>query len=555
MGSAGAFPHGCRALNPCGILLTVTLAATSPATGLTAAPNRRSWWIVTWLAVAAAIFIRCWHLGGKSLWFDEGYTAWLVSHPVGEIIRLIRADTAPPLYYLLLHGWTAIFGRSEIALRSLSTVFSILTLLLAIDIARRLLPSPAAVAAAACAMCLSFMQLWYAQEARAYAMMAFLAIAAFDCLLRHLAARHRRWLIPLPVLFAAAMYTHNMMAPYVLALLLAWLVLPSEHPWSRRIGEIAVVTLIAGLLYLPWAAWGLPAQMQMIRRGFWADPLKHGAVLSDIASLTGVQHYWSAANVFDRIHVHILDGRGPILMTMILLGASGLLSVVFQQGPRRRRAIGLLIVALFPPLFVAIYSILRTPLFIDKLFLASATLMPIFALLPLAMPLSRRLFRAAWAGAAVLLFLSATTLYGYHIEGKKEQWRDVAAVVSALPPAHRLIIFVANDGQLPFDYYYHYRRGDEVTGVPGGFFDLNPPRTMRRVMGPQDLAPLRSRLDANHFDQVVLLLAHQFWGDPHHLTRALIGQRFSLAGHLDFYDVSVEWYRTDPRAVQPSHRP
>ncbi|HEX4053811.1 MAG TPA: glycosyltransferase family 39 protein [Tepidisphaeraceae bacterium] len=524
----------------------MTLAATSQTTSPSHITSRRSWWIVTWLAVAAAIFIRCWHLGSKSLWFDEGYTAWLVSHPVGEIIRLIRADTAPPLYYVLVHGWTAIFGRSEIALRSLSTVFSILTLLLAIDIARRLLTNPAAVAAAACAMGLSFMQLWYAQEARAYAMMTFLIIAAFDCLLRHLAARHRRWLILLPILFAAAMYCHNMMAPYVLALLLAWLVLPSEHPLPRRIGEIAVVTFVAGLLYLPWAIGGLPAQMQMIRRGFWADPLKHGAVFSDVASLTGVQHYWSAANVFDRIHIRILDGRGPILMTMILLGASGMLSIVFQQGRRRREAIGLLIVALFPPFFVAIYSVLRTPLFIDKLFLPSATLMPIFALLPLAMPLSRALFRAAWAGAAVLLFLSATTLYGYHNEGKKEQWRDVAGVVSQLPPTHRLIIFVANDGQLPFDYYYHYRPGDEVTGVPGDFFDLNPPRTMRRAMSPEDLAPLRSRLDTHHYDQIVLLLAHQFWGDPHHLTRALIGERFSLAGHLEFYDVTVEWYQSNP---------
>ncbi|MGD0463083.1 MAG: glycosyltransferase family 39 protein [Tepidisphaeraceae bacterium] len=525
----------------------MTLAATSPATGLTTASNRRSWWIVTWLAVAFGIFIRCWHLGSKSVWFDEGYTAWLVSHSPAEIIRLIRADTAPPLYYLVLHGWTTFFGRSEAGLRSLSTVFSIFTLFLAVDIARRMLGNPAAIAAAACAMSLSFMQLWYAQEARVYAMMALLTIAAFDSLRRHLAARSRRRLMILPILFASAMYTHNMMAPYVVAILLAWMVLPSEHSFRRRIVEMTAVTAVAGFLYLPWAVWGLPDQMEMIRHGFWADRLKHGAVLSDLASLTGVQHYWSAANVFDRIHLHILDGIGPILMTMILLGASGLLSVVFQQGPRRRQAIGLLIVALFPPLFVALYSVLRTPLFIHKLFLPSATLMPIFALLPLAMPLSRGLLRAAWAGAVLLLFLSATTLYGYHLEGKKEQWRDVAAFVSQLPPAHRLIIFVANDGQLPFDYYYHYRPGEEATGVPGGFFDLNPPRTMRRVFNPSGLHSLKSRLDTEHYDQIVLLLAHQFWGDPNQLTLDLIRSRFPLAGHQEFYDVTIQWYQGNQR--------
>jgi hypothetical protein len=32
------------------------------------------------MAVAFGVFIRCRHLGSKSIWFDEGYTAWLVSH-------------------------------------------------------------------------------------------------------------------------------------------------------------------------------------------------------------------------------------------------------------------------------------------------------------------------------------------------------------------------------------------------------------------------------------------------------------------------------------------
>jgi uncharacterized membrane protein len=503
-------------------------------------------WIIVWLAVAASIFLRCRHLGTKSLWFDEGYTAWLVSHSPHEIIRLIRADTAPPLYYLLLHEWTLVFGRSEAALRSLSTVFSILTLLVAIDIARRFLPSPAAIAAAACAMALSFMQLWYAKEARCYAMTAFLIVAAFDCLLLHLASRYRRWLIFLPILIAAAMYTHNMMAPYVVALLVAWLVLPSQHRLPRRIGEIAAVTLLAGLLYLPWAIRGLPDQMQMIHNGFWADPLKRGKFFLVLAQTAGVLHYWSTVHMIHHFHLVFLDGRYPILWTMILLSASAFLSLFCQLGARRRQAAGLLILALLPLLFVAIYSLLETSLFIDKLFLPSATLMPIFALIPLSMPLPRMGLRAAWVGAIAMLLLNAATLYGYRIEGKKENWRGAAATVANLPPVHRLIIFVANDGQLPFDYYYHYRPGDEVTGVPGGFFDLDPPRTMRRVMKFSDLDPLIARLNSHHYDQIVLLISHEFWGDPNYLTRWLINRRYSLVGQLALYDVKVQWYRPRP---------
>ena len=222
------------------------------------------WWALAWLGVAVGVCFRVCHLGRESLWFDEGYTAWMVSHSPGEIIRLILADTAPPLYYLLLHGWTEVFGRSEIALRSLSATCSILTLLVGFGIARRMLRKPAAVAAAMWLLSFSFLQMWYAREARAYALMGLMGVAAFDWLQRHLAAGHRRWLIPLALLIAAEMYTHNMMAPYAMGLVLAWLVLPSEHSMRRRIAEMSLVTGVAAALYLPWAIGGLPHQMDMI---------------------------------------------------------------------------------------------------------------------------------------------------------------------------------------------------------------------------------------------------------------------------------------------------
>jgi hypothetical protein len=106
---------------------------------------------------------------------------------------------------------------------------------------------------------------------------------------------------------------------------------------------------------------------------------------------------------------------------------------------------------------------------------------------------------------------------------------------------------VANDGELPFDYYYHYRPGDEVTGIPGGFFDLDPPRTMRRAMTTADLAPLRLRLRTHHYDQVVLLVSHEFWGDPNYLTRRLVGQEYSLTDKVLLYDVKVQIYAPLPR--------
>ncbi len=506
----------------------------------------RYWGAVAWLGAAVGIFFRVYHLGAESLWFDEGYTAWMTSHSPAEIIRLIRADTAPPLYYLLLHGWTVLFGRSEIGLRSLSTVSSILTLFIAMGIARRMLRNPAAIAAATWLMGLSYLQIWFAREARAYALMGLFGVAAFDCLQRHLAGRDRRWLIPLPLLIAAAMYTHNMMAPYVLGSLLAWLVLPSEHSTRRRIGEISLVTGIAALLYLPWAILGLPAQMEMIRHSFWMDPLKARDLPAAIAALTGVKYFWSWTGPLDRMHIHTANGVVPMSILGCLLAGSAFVSIFGQKDARRREALGLLTAAIFPLLSVALCSIIWTPIFAEKMFLTSATLFPIFFLLPLGTPLPRAGLRTAWCGTAILLLLTGLTLFGYYREITKEDWRGIAKIVSELPGNRRLIIFIANDGRLPFDYYYHYRPDDEATGVPSDFFDLNPPRTMRRVLDQRDLDSLRARLATGKYDQIVLVLAHESWGDPNHLTRGLLYAGWQLTGQTKIRDLAVEWYGRSP---------
>jgi len=322
-------------------------------------------------------------------------------------------------------------------------------------------------------------------------------------------------------------------------LLLAWLVLPSEHSTSWRIAEISLMTGIAALLYLPWAILGLPAQMEMIRHSFWMDPLKARDLPAAIAALTGVKNFWSWTNLLDRIHLHTFNGIIPMAILGILLATSALLSIFAQKGLRRKEALGILTAAIFPLLSVALCSIIWTPVFTEKMFLTSATLFPIFFLLPLRWLQSR----AAWCGAAILLLLTALTLYGYNQEIAKEDWRSLANIVSELPGNRRLIIFIANDGRLPFDYYYHYRPQDESTGVPSDFFDLNPPRTMRRVLDQRDLDPLRARLASGNYDQIVLVLAHEGWGDPDDLTRGLLRGHWRQAGRTQLRDLAIEWYQ------------
>ncbi len=72
--------------------------------------------------VALAAGIRSLNLGDAQLFRDEATSWYLASQSPGDLLRLTSHETFPPLYVLLLKLWTAMFGDSEAALRSISVV-------------------------------------------------------------------------------------------------------------------------------------------------------------------------------------------------------------------------------------------------------------------------------------------------------------------------------------------------------------------------------------------------------------------------------------------------
>ncbi len=74
------------------------------------------------LLVILAAGVRAWQLTFHSLWLDEVFSLFWANKPAATIVRVgltLTEDKHPPLYYLLLHGWTRLFGASDAAVRSL----------------------------------------------------------------------------------------------------------------------------------------------------------------------------------------------------------------------------------------------------------------------------------------------------------------------------------------------------------------------------------------------------------------------------------------------------
>jgi 4-amino-4-deoxy-L-arabinose transferase-like glycosyltransferase len=118
--------------------------------------------------------LRFHNLGTQSFWNDEGNSARLAERPFSQIVEGAVGDIHPPGYYLALAGWRVLVGESEFALRALSTLASLLTVAAVGAIGARLFDRRIGLLAALLAAVSPF-QIYYAQEARMYALLALLA--------------------------------------------------------------------------------------------------------------------------------------------------------------------------------------------------------------------------------------------------------------------------------------------------------------------------------------------------------------------------------------------
>ena len=125
------------------------------------------------LAGCVAVGVVARFLAPPELWLDEAQSVAIARLPLPELFAALEQDGSPPLYYLLLHGWTAVFGTSATAVRALSAGIGVLTLPLAWHVARRLAGRRVAVALVVLLATSPFL-IRYSSETRMYALLVLL---------------------------------------------------------------------------------------------------------------------------------------------------------------------------------------------------------------------------------------------------------------------------------------------------------------------------------------------------------------------------------------------
>jgi mannosyltransferase len=173
--------------------------------------------VVAFALLAGAIAVRI-AVIDRSLWLDETISVLQVDRPWLQVISGQVNNVHPPLFHLVLHAWTVLFGTAAATMRVLSILWSLVAVGAMWGWSREAFPSVSPVPAAALAAFSPF-AVWYATEVRMYAqLLALVALSGWLAwrMLNHGATPWR--MIGLIVALTATAYTHYFAMLFVASL-------------------------------------------------------------------------------------------------------------------------------------------------------------------------------------------------------------------------------------------------------------------------------------------------------------------------------------------------
>lgn len=204
------------------------------------------------LLLALATLLRCWQLGYQEVWMDEAFSALITQLDGSRFLAALQLESNPPLYFVLLKGFAAIFGYSATAMRALSVVISVGTVAVVLFYGARLVGQRFAMGAGLL-LALSPYSLYYAQEARGYSLLFLLVLVAILSAYDAITTRSKKaiWLSGFCVLAAGFTHYFAAIALAPLPLFLIWRYLKHESERST-VRSLIVAYLGAALLCGMW---------------------------------------------------------------------------------------------------------------------------------------------------------------------------------------------------------------------------------------------------------------------------------------------------------------
>jgi mannosyltransferase len=468
----------------------------------------------------------------RSLQYDDTFSIFISSRSLPEILSGTAADTMPPLYFFLLHGWMGV-SLQVWFLRLLTVFLSLAVIAIHYALVAHLFGRRAA-GWAAFLTAISSLQIYHAQDVRMYALLlvwqaGYLYFFARIYFVRAggtaRRAQRRDWL-GLVLCGTLAMYSHNL-AIFALGIPSFYLLL--KWDW-KAILRLAAAQITIGILALPWLIL-IPGQIAKVQKA-WTLPQP------------GIVEVLQAVILF----------TASLPLPYILLAIVAVLSLqIFVmlaiETWRLRRAepelLYLLCALLLPPVMLFLASYLMRPIFIPRGFLISSLAYLGLAGVVIARTWARGVGRLILGAFVLAAALSLPTFYTYD-DFPRSPYRTAMQVMRETLPDRAVIIHENKLSYFPAHFYAPELNQVFVADAPdspNNTFELASQQAMQIFPQPDLVAAVGAYQEVYFvfFSQTVE--EYRAVGYSEHPDLAWLGQHFQLVEQLAFNDLEIYHFR------------
>lgn len=423
-----------------------------------------------WIGILALAFVaRLIGIISRPIWYDEAFSVLFSEKGIAAMLKGTltqtgagSADIHPLGYYSLLWAWMRAFGESPLAARMLSVLIGLGVVALIYLLARDLFNEQTALISAGIAALAPF-QIFYAQEIRMYALLAFFLLLATYAYRRAAQSRHWLWWMGFAIFAALAQYTHNLAAFYLIALAL-WPLFMKD--W-QSLKAIVAAGFLAILLYLPWLI-HLPAQFIKVGQVYWiAKPglYRLFTLLLYFVTNLPLPNSWLVAGLF-------------IALFTTTIGVWQTMRVARQKQADTQAGLWMLYLSFAPPILLFIFSQWK-PVYLERALLPSGAIFCIW----LAWALTRtKLLRPIKLFVIILLLAGFSMGIYQHASYAGFPYGPYKAMTADLQTRQQtgdVIIHSSKLSMLPSVYYNRNLAQTYVSDPPGSSVDTLAPATQQ----------------------------------------------------------------------------